>query len=89
MQIPSELVERIGVRLHGLNASDSEATMTAYVRSRAEPQSTMQSAPYTEEMALRAYKSAGSGLRPAGNRMRSAKGTSTSSSNVKGSSNQS
>ena len=70
MQIPCELIRHIGVRLHGLNASDSEAVITAYVRSRADPQSTMQSATYTEEMASRAYRSAGSGLRSGGNRMR-------------------
>ena len=42
-------MERIRVKLQELDATDSETTIKAYMRSRYDPQSTMQSATYTEE----------------------------------------
>ena len=84
MHIPSESMERIGIILQELDSADSATAITDYVRSRADPQYTMQSATYTMEMALRAYRSAGSGLRPGSSRMQSTTVTTTSSSNVTG-----
>ena len=77
-------MERIGVKLQELDATQSEATITAYMRSRTDPQSIMQSAADTEEQASEAYKSAGSGRRPGTTRMRSASTSATSSSSERG-----
>ena len=49
MQIPSELIERVGVKLHGLNVSDSAAAMAEYVKYRADTLPTIQSIEYTSQ----------------------------------------
>ena len=59
--------------------------MTTYVKSRADPQFSTQSAEYTEEMASRACQSAGSGLRPGSSRMQSTIAAATSNSEEEGS----
>ena len=54
LHFPRALIERIGVRLQELNATDSETAVTAYTRSRSDPQYITQSASYTEVQASEA-----------------------------------